>query len=139
MSTSNTKTNFRNTFIWGSISPHFTKEEILSPDTIRHPHLINVGSLMKLNALREYLGVSLLVNFNGHTRRGVRSPREQMELLGEVPGAAQMSMHVQGRAFDISSKYATLEQIRDAALKVGFTFTLMYSTFVHCDDRDGVA
>lgn len=121
---------------WGTISPYFTPEEVLSPDTIHLPHLVDSNALHLLNDLRRYLDKPVIVNFGRHLRRGVRSAREQLGLIGQGGGASH-SMHVQGKAFDVSVNGLPLHELEDACIGVGFSFVLPYldAGFIHCDCR----
>lgn len=130
-----------NLFTWDEISPHFTKKEILSPETMNHPYLVDVTALYCLNKLRERIGEPLFCNRPdlGLTLRGVRSPKEQIRLRDRYPGAATLSMHVQGKAFDISGyEPELLLELEKLAPECGFTFSLMYLTFIHLDIRQAL-
>lgn len=122
---------------WEDFSPYFTKEEIFSPDTINYLHLVNLPSLIRVNTLRERLGYALTINTEDHQLRGVRSAREVIKLVQTTIGAAMLSEHVQGKAFDVSGRSPKdLKEIQEAAIAVGFTYTKIYPTWVHIDDRN---
>jgi hypothetical protein len=126
---------------WEEISPWFQIGEVMSPETIAYPHLIDVEALRSLNRLRAILGVPCYVNLPsaGLYLRGVRSWGEQMGLVEKGLTKARYSMHPVGKGFDVSafSGRRTLEEISNAALAAGFTYTLIYQDkdFVHCDRR----
>ena len=122
---------------WQDISPWFSLEEILSPETIHTPHCIDIPSLILLNELRKYVDAPILVNHGESKKRGVRSSAEQLDLV-KTHGAAPNSMHPAGKAFDITIPSMTLEQTAEAARDIGFTFTKIYqkANFVHIDNRN---
>lgn len=120
---------------WSQISPYFRKEEILSPDTIAWPHLVDVTTLIKLNEFREFLDVPLLVNYGDHKRRGVRSAREQMILFQLGLTTANASMHCAGKAFDISSHSYAPKVLAEKARDYGWNFVKEYPWGVHVDNR----
>lgn len=122
---------------WAEVSPHFTKEEIFSPSTIDHIFLVDVPSLVKLNDFRKHLGRKLIVNFEGHHLRGVRSPAEQLDLYRAGITTAKNSMHVQGKAFDVTCPNMSPEELADAASDFGWVGIGIYrsANFVHIDNR----
>lgn len=122
-------------FEWGDVSPHFAVSEIFSPETINATHLIDVPSLRLLNEFREALGRVLIVNYGGAKCRGVRSSKEQERIYRFKPGAALNSMHVQGKAFDISSPEMTPDELYREALAFGWSAAGLYPSFVHVDTR----
>ncbi len=120
---------------WQEVSPYFTKEEIFSPDTIKIMSPLNLDALKRLNAMREFLGTSILVNHGPNKLRGVRSIREQLSLV-ETNNASQLSMHVAGMAFDISSPKADLQVLLELAIAFSFSTVIAYDTFIHIDTRN---
>jgi hypothetical protein len=120
---------------WNDHSPFFSPEEIFSPSTRGYWHLVDLPALQKLNDFRKHLDVVLLCNFGPHKRRGVRSPQDQRDLEREVKSAAQFSMHVQGKAFDLSSPTLSVPQLAAAAISYGWPSVGVYPNFVHVDDR----
>ena len=121
---------------WHDLSPHFAPEEIFSPDTIdKGRHVIDPEAIIRLNEFRDALGVALFVNFASHRYRGVRSPVEQQRVQRWVPTAAELSMHVCGKAFDISSERMSPMELRTKALEFGWHGVGLYDSFVHIDLR----
>jgi uncharacterized protein YcbK (DUF882 family) len=72
-----------------------------------------------------------------HVISGYRSPRSNEYLRGRSPasGVAQMSQHTLGRACDVRVRGRTIEQVRDAALRMrrGGVGYYPASDFVHVD------
>jgi zinc D-Ala-D-Ala carboxypeptidase len=103
---------------WANFSP----EEIAcrGDGTIR----INEAALDKLQALRDQLGVPLIVN------SAYRSPDYNRQV-----GGAKHSMHLQGAAFDISMANHDPESFEVAARAIGFTGFGFYprQNFIHID------
>jgi len=103
---------------WANFSP----EEIAcrGDGTIR----INEAALDKLQALRDRLGVPLIVN------SAYRSPDDNRRV-----GGAKHSMHLQGAAFDISMANHDPESFEAAARAIGFTGFGFYprQNFMHID------
>lgn len=120
---------------WEDLSPHFTRAEVMSPNTIMHPHLIDVIALHQLNVFRELIGHPLFVNHRNLHLRGVRSASEQISLK-EVGGATN-SQHVQGKAFDISCYDVDFEKFV-ILCRAFWPFVKSYpnKNFVHCDNRN---
>lgn len=102
--------------------PNFSPEEIAcrGDATIR----LNVGALDKLQALRDHLGVPMIVN------SAYRSPDYNRKV-----GGAKHSMHLQGAAFDISMANHDPESFEAAARAAGFTGFGFYprQNFMHID------
>lgn len=124
---------------WAKISPFFSPAEIFSPATIdRGKHLIDIKALEKLNRFREYVQEALYVNHAGLTLRGVRSPKEQITLGQTNRHAAELSMHVGGKAFDLSSPGLTVDQLGLAAKDFGWSAVGINpkAGFVHVDTRE---
>jgi len=137
LNSSTTITRSENPIKWEFISPWFSPNEILSPETRGHLHCVDLSSLLLLNDLRKYVDTRILVNHLGHNRRGVRSAKEQLELVQSV-GAALNSQHVAGKAFDITIPELTLKETAEAANDIGFVYVKIYETanFVHVDNRN---
>jgi hypothetical protein len=117
---------------WNDISPHFAPHEVLSPDTINHLHLIDADALRKLNALRDLAGYPCFVNHQGLNRRGVISAREAISTEERVA----FTMHLTGKAFDVSCYKIPVPALAEYAKEVGFTFVKEYRSWVHVDTRD---
>ena len=102
--------------------PSFSPEEIAcrGDGAIR----INAAALDKLQALRDRLGVPLIVH------SAYRSPDYNRQI-----GGAKHSMHLQGAAFDISMANHEPDSFEAAARKVGFTGFGFYhrQNFMHVD------
>ena len=102
--------------------PNFSAQEIAcrGDGKIR----INEPALDKLQALREKLGVPLIVH------SAYRSPAYNRRI-----GGAKQSMHLQGAAFDISMANHDPESFEAAARAVGFTGFGFYprQNFMHVD------
>lgn len=120
------------TMNWKTISPYFTPSEIFSPDILRANalHLVDIDALQKLNRMREILDAPCFVNHQGFHLRGVVSARESQLRQG-----ASLTMHVTGKAFDVSCYTRIVPNILDAAEIAGFTFIKPYGTWVHVDTR----
>ena len=102
--------------------PNFSPEEIAcrGDGKIR----INEPALDKLQALRDRLGVPLIVH------SAYRSPAYNRKV-----GGAKQSMHLQGAAFDISMANHDPESFKAAARAVGFSGFGFYprQNFMHVD------
>lgn len=120
---------------WQTISPHFTPSEIFSPDILRANalHLVDIDALKKLNKLREILDAPCYVNHQRFLLRGVVSAREVISR-----GGAPLTMHVTGKAFDVSCYAREIGEICVAAEQAGFTFIRPYRSWVHMDTRQNV-
>ena len=116
--------------------PHFSPEEVLSPDGLKQLKLgflmINPMILDKVEELRECFG-PLKCNFDGHVHRGYRSAKEN----ALIPGAEEFSYHVQGLAMDLTSISKPLVDLHQAAMTLGFHGIGYYPdrNFVHVDLR----
>lgn len=84
--------------------------------------VINEDALDKLERMREIMGAPLVIN------SAYRSPSYNKKI-----GGAKNSMHVQGRAFDISNKGHNPAKLHEAALHAGFSGFGFYRTFLHVD------
>lgn len=120
---------------WDDVSPFFKPSEVMSQNTIRYPHLIDVIALHHLNEFRRMLDKPIFVNHRGMHLRGVRSAQEQMALRDI--GGALCSTHVQGKAFDISC-YGLEWKAFESACKDFWPFVKVYKdkNFIHCDNRN---
>ncbi len=135
-------------FIWEHHFPNFSKEEIFSPELLAKKlfHTVDIESLAKLQRFRDYVfnatRVGLVVNHGNSKLRGVRSLAEQAEVAKKYGGAETLSMHCQGKAFDVSMwSNHNSDQLAKMAITFGFTGVGVYPTFVHLDTRfsfDGV-
>jgi hypothetical protein len=117
---------------WKHVSPYFAPHEVLSPDTIHHPHLVDSRALAMLNLLREKAGYPCYVNHQRFMRRGVVSAREAISDEDRVT----FTMHLTGKAFDVSCYRIPIPALAEYAREVGFTFVKEYRSWVHVDTRD---
>ena len=124
------------TYHWGTEFPHFRPSEIFSPETRAYPHLLDFDSMESLELFRRELGIPLLINHGALRLRGVRSDMEQARLRHQTPNAALHSMHVRGKAFDLSSPELTVSELYEKCVAFGWPFVKKYSSFVHVDNRD---
>jgi uncharacterized protein YcbK (DUF882 family) len=115
---------------WKTISPHFTPSEIFSPDILRANalHLVDIYALQKLNRMREILDAPCYVNHQRFLLRGVVSPREALNR-----GGAPLTMHVTGKAFDVSCYKVSIDELADAMKEAGFITVYKYSSWCHGD------
>ena len=120
---------------WNKFSPHFRPEELLSPESVSHPHVLDRAAVSKLNEFRERINAPLLVNHGGLKLRGYRSPREHAQLLHREPNAGELSMHCAGKAFDISCAKFSPVELAEFAKEFGWSAIGIGETFVHVDDR----
>lgn len=117
---------------WCKRWPSFTPKEIYSPQSLFDcPQILDPNSLDKLQTLRFTLDKPILVNYEGLQYRGVRTIKENNQIKG-----ASNSMHLHGRAFDITVKGMTPENlaafIKDSRLFNGIG---IYPSWVHVDTR----
>lgn len=82
---------------------------------------LDMELVTKLQALRDLLGSPVNVAV------GYRCPAHN----ANVPGAADNSCHIYGRAADIKCPGHTPEEIAYLAIKVGFAGVGLYDTWVH--------
>lgn len=115
---------------WAQLSPFFAPSEIFSADTVNHTYLVDRVFLFVLNVARYDLDKELTCNKPGEDQRGVVSANELLSSSNRV----SLSMHVQGKATDLSSKNATPEELATHMRKYGL-FVLRYKTFIHADGR----
>ena len=122
---------------WDDVSPNFTQDELFSPDTIGKVFLIDYEALLKLNRFRGHVGYPVLVNHGGNHLRGVRSAKEQMSLVKKGLTSALSSLHLQGKAFDLTCPNKSVKWLKDAALEFAWSCVGYYpnSNFVHVDMR----
>lgn len=111
---------------------YFQPQELLSPDTITAPWLLDMESAQKLDDFRAWINVRLICNFGNHRRRGVRSTREHYELMIHGAGAT-LSMHLTGKAFDIHSPDITVAELYRLAIQYDWPFVKLYPTWIHVD------
>lgn len=122
-----------NTKEWSQRWPNFYPEEVLS-DTGMHlyrkghvkiqPHAMDL-----LQGIRNHLDSPLIVNTAEHRLRGYRHFTENLT----IRNYSLYSYHIEGLAFDISSRKYSPEEIEQVALQVGFSYTQIYSTWCHAD------
>lgn len=118
--------------LWKKRWPNFSKLEIYSLAALgRYEHLLCPYSMDLLQAFRNHLGVELLVNIGEANHRGVRTIEDNIAC-----GGAKESMHLAGRAFDISSHWVDADRLaREALLFQGWHGIGIYKTWVHVDTR----
>lgn len=128
--------NAKRIWKWEEVSPFFTRAEVMSPNTVMHPHLIDVIALHQLNEFRHKINKQLFVNHRNLHMRGVRSASEQLQLVELVKGA-ENSQHVQGKAFDISCYDLKFTQFARKCRDF-WPFVKEYpeKNFCHCDNRN---
>ncbi|MBT8169864.1 D-Ala-D-Ala carboxypeptidase family metallohydrolase [Falsiruegeria litorea] len=102
--------------------PNFSAEEIACRGTGKV--ILDLDAMDKLQALRDQLGVPLILNSAG------RSPEHNRAV-----GGAAKSEHLKGRAFDVSMTNHDPELFELAARAVGFTGFGFYprNNFIHID------
>lgn len=113
--------------------PNFRPNEIFSPETRENlTHKLCPISMDTLQEFRNYLDLPLIVNDNINQLRGVRSVQENKN----IRNSAEESMHICGRAFDVTAPALTTEALFDAAIAFGKWQGIgMYPTFIHLDTR----
>jgi len=121
---------------WDRISPYFEMHEVISPDGLdlykRTNQIVTDRlSLLMLNGFRSFIAKPLIVNTDSNLHRGYRSPREN----AAINGAADLSFHMQGKAFDISCKGLTCLELYHKAIAFGWKGIGLYDTWVHVDMR----
>lgn len=99
---------------------YFTRNELSSKDD--GSFLINEDALNKLERMRKIVGKPLIIN------SAYRSPRHNKKI-----GGKPNSMHVQGRAFDVSIKGHNPAILYQIALTAGFTGFGFARTYLHVD------
>jgi uncharacterized protein YcbK (DUF882 family) len=115
--------------------PDFQPEEVLSPDGLKLVHNQGVfplqfSALDKLQAFREHLKKPLKINHGNLKKRGWRSVQENYDL-----NRYKFSFHVAGIAFDVTVDGVSPEEVKEEALKIGFSGVGVYNTFTHIDCR----
>ncbi len=100
--------------------PHFAPREIASKGD--GSILIHEASLDRLEHARQLMGQPLII------LSAYRDPIHNAEV-----GGAPLSMHKQGRAFDIRIAGLDKWQLHNACQKAGFTGFGFYQTFLHVD------
>ena len=116
---------------------YFQPHEILSPDGLKQ---FDAGNLMLqgfavagLDKIREMINEPILVNHAGLTLRGYRSVQENIT----IPDSGRHSRHIQGIAFDCTTKSRNYLELIIKALIVGARGVGFYPqrNFVHIDFR----
>lgn len=119
---------------------HFEPEEVLSEDGLlllrRDIFVLDPESLDMLEKFRAEVG-PLLVNHAGLTLRGFRSATEHLQLVANGDTANRWSFHLQGRAFDVSSRELEPKELFRLAGSFGWRGVKLYKTWVHVDMRPG--
>lgn len=132
---------------WSKRWPHFTQEELFSPDQLsliktKGVFPYSFRALDKLHQFRESLGVSLLINGGKYKRRGGRSMADVYEINEATRGKGrgmEYSFHL-WCAFDVSSPEMQPEQVfRRACDSKLWGGVGLYDSFVHLDDRDSLS
>lgn len=100
---------------------NFTRNELACKGT--GTFVMNEVALDKLQAMRDIVGKPFNIT------SAYRSPEHNKKV-----GGAPQSMHLQGRAFDISTQNHDKQELYDAAVQAGFTGFGFYKTFLHVDD-----
>ena len=78
-----------------------------------------------LQDIRTHFGKPVIVNSAYRT-----------ETYNRYVGGAKNSYHMKGRAFDISIKGVSPQEIAKYAASIGVPGVIQYNTFVHVDSRD---
>lgn len=105
---------------WEERYPNFTKSEVSCP--LSGEMKVTDHAMGALQALRSLLGKPLIIN------SGYRSPEYNRRVRG-----APRSKHVEGTAFDISTRNHDRYELYATARDVGFKGFGFYSTFLHVD------
>lgn len=110
----------------------FAPEEIFSLNALNEiPHKLCPHSMDCLCEFRRFIDAPIIVNSDKHRRRGVRTYLEN-----RMVGGAKESMHLTGRAFDISSPTIDVIDLYDLVMEFGeFKGVGIYNTFIHIDTR----
>lgn len=118
---------------WQTISPHFTHEEIFSPDILRARafHLVDIEMLRALNKAREIINAPCFVNHKGFHLRGVVSAREVALRQG-----ASLTTHVTGKTVDVSCYSITIDELAEVLKQSGFKHIIKYRSWCHAETID---
>lgn len=100
--------------------PNFTPKEIASKGN--GSLLVHEPSMDALQKLRDMLGRPIIIN------SAYRDPAHN-----KAVGGSKMSMHLEGKAFDIALDGHDKVYLRNKAEKAGFTGFGYYNTFLHVD------
>lgn len=106
------------------ISPHFIVSEFMSLEK-GHFGILSTYVLKQIQKMRDKFGSALKIN------SGFRSPNWN----SGIDGSAKWSRHQYGDGLDIASTKANLQKTESLCRELGATFTLQYTTHVHCDWR----
>jgi uncharacterized protein YcbK (DUF882 family) len=101
--------------------PSFTPYELASRKG-NGSILVDYDAISKLQILRDYICKPLVIN------SAYRDPVYNAKI-----GGAPLSMHKQGRAFDISLKGHDKDELVQAARLIGFGGIAYAKTFIHVD------
>lgn len=117
---------------WRTRWPSFSPREVYSPVALeRYRHKLCPRAMDNLQLFREMLDTPLLVNHLSLKLRGVRTADENENI-----GGARDSMHVAGRAFDVTAPGLEIDKLYQAAIDSGLWGGIgRYDTFVHVDAR----
>lgn len=104
------------------LAPSFSREEL----HCSHCGALEIQSqsLQRLQHMRDILNEPLRVN------SGYRCPAHN-----KAVGGAPKSQHVEGKAFDIRCHPEQRFRYIKAAMEAGFTYIIIYSAWLHVDDR----
>ena len=125
-----------------NISKHFKYKEWFSEKTLqtyaledKDPRrLLDNRILEAAEALREHFGKPVRICSEDSQRRGYRTPQENEAVGGVKTGDIQDSMHVFGRAMDVSVDGVEPQEVFDWLDDfTGVKFVKLYDTFVHTD------
>lgn len=118
--------------LWLKRWPSFTPEELLSPDGLAYFRrgfmVMQLHFMDKLQQFRNQVNLPFLINHQGLTLRGWRSPAENATIDGKL-------YHPMGLAADISIKDMSPQELAEHAIDFGFHGIGLYSTWVHVDLR----
>lgn len=118
---------------WISRWPNFAKPEIYSPESLaKYQHILSPDAMDTLQAFRLFLKKPILVNYSYLTLRGVRTVIENQT----IKDFKQESMHITGRAFDISVSDLDIELLYEACIDFDAWKGIgKYTTWIHVDTR----
>ncbi|NQT22347.1 MAG: DUF882 domain-containing protein [Candidatus Omnitrophica bacterium] len=104
------------------LSEHFAQRELAC--SCCGETRVNFMLIIKLEELRERLNAPIIIT------SGYRCP-----LHNKAVGGVKNSQHLYGNAVDIKVEGYSPTEVSEIAKEMGFTFTKVYSTWVHVDIR----